>query len=1066
MIRSTLGIAILLCLLGMSSHQAVAQDGTETRIYDVLIRGNASPGYYLLAPTLNTNLNLVDHGGWLVHRIPATSAINLQRHADGTFTYFVPRVGHIRMDSTLTTPIDTINSINGSTDFHEVRILRNGNYLVLAAKPRTVDMSAIVEGGKVDALVGDALLEEQRADGTVVWSWNSKDHTSILDATSDIELKGGTVDYIHVNSVIEDTDGNLLISARHFDEIIKIDRSSGAIKWRLGGKSSKHNQFRWLNDTVNGYWGFSHQHTISRTTGGRLLLFDNGNLKTPEYSRAVEYEIDEAARTIRRVWQYRPAKDIAARTMGSVERMPNGGTLICWGRNFDRMILTELDSNDNVVYELKNTESTNTASYRAAKYPVKMLAERFRLSAAGVTHAFRANDAPIGLTIKAHRVVAPRSITVERHQYRPLGATFEVDTPTIVDPVRWSIRHDLSAADSVTMRIDLRDVPAVRDVGRAVLWHRPLDGIGKLRRLTSVVDTASDIHTLPFIPTGEICVGYDVATRPQPVRPVGGQSTQEQPAALVWTSAFRATAYDVQVATDSTFATPVIAVRTTSRRHSATDTLHVGTLQPARVYHWRVRAAGIGVDSGWSDIASFKTALDRPTIVEPALGLSIPAEHVRVVWTSVPEATAYEVRMRDTLGNLIAVLRTGDTSVVLAADVEDTLVDVDVSAERGDLRSYRPAQVRASILPRIPRLCRPSSGTNDIELDRASLSWVNSERVRSHIQVLADGTSQPIVDDTITTALLTLPSLAPCTLYQWRLRSVGRQGASAWTSYLWFATQGVSQTEPVDLDAPADGATVDASNVELRWSMGANGTTYRVQIDTTPAFADVVVDTATDVHRIVFSRKLPEDRPLYWRVYASPAGQCGTWSAVRQFTIPGLGLGPLSPKDGETQVPISGKVRYTTSNRYVDYRVEFFPESGGAEPEKIYTSVSNECLYLNLQPLTWYRWHVLGVRQDGQTDVGPWARFRTNDPSSSVADTSKGFVTFNGSSIMYKGEHCDLVDCAVIDIRGNIIPIKLEERSVSLVRWSVSVELANSLYVTVLYFGGYKSQAMLHYVCH
>ncbi|MBU3740832.1 MAG: hypothetical protein FGM24_00945, partial [Candidatus Kapabacteria bacterium] len=864
MIRSTTGIAILLCLLGLSAQHAVGQDGTETRIYDVVVRGNATPGYYLMAPTLNTNVNLVDHGGWLVYRIPATSAINLQRHADGTFTYFVPRVGHIRMDSTFSTPIDTINSVAGSTDFHELRILRNGNYLVLGAKPRTVDMSAIVEGGKVGALVGDALLEEQRPDGTVVWSWNSKDHTSILDATIDIELKGGTVDYIHVNSIVEDNDGNLLISARHFDEVIKLDRSSGAIKWRLGGKSSKHNQFRWLNDTVNGYWGFSHQHSISRLPSGGLLLFDNGNLKSPEYSRAVEYEIDEVNKTIRRVWQYRPTKDIAVRSMGSVERLSNKGTLIGWGRNFDRVILTELDSNDNVVYELKNTETTNTAAFRASKYPVKMLAEQFRMTAPGVSHTFRANDVPIGVSVTSHRIVDARSITVERHRYAPLGATFEADTPTIVDPVRWTIRHDLGSTDSATMRIDLRSVPEIRDAGRAVLWHRPLDGSGVLKRVKSAIDTTTDIHTLSFIPDGEIGVGYDVSTKPLPLRPLNGQATQDQPALLVWTAAFRATGYDLQVATDSTFATPLVNLRTTANRRAAIDSVFVNGLQPARVYHWRVRAAGSGVDSGWSAIASFRTSLDRPTIVEPSAGRTVPAERLRVVWTSVAEAAAYHLQIRDTVGGTIMDVTTSDTSVVVTTDIEDIIAEIEVSAMRGDLRSYRPTRIRASILPRVPQFCRPFSGTGDVAPDSVVLAWVMGKEIRSHVQLLTYDASQPIIDDTVTTDQQSTPSLDPCRLYRWRVRSIGRQGSSEWTSFLWFATRGESGAEPVDLLTPVDGATVDASNVELRWTTVTAGMVYRVQIDTTAAFFGVIIDTATAVDRMVFARRLPEDRPLYW----------------------------------------------------------------------------------------------------------------------------------------------------------------------------------------------------------
>ena len=45
-------------------------------------------------------------------------------------------------------------------------------------------------------------------------------------------------DYLHLNSVEVDTDGNLLISARNTWTVYKVDRSTGAVLWRLGGKRS------------------------------------------------------------------------------------------------------------------------------------------------------------------------------------------------------------------------------------------------------------------------------------------------------------------------------------------------------------------------------------------------------------------------------------------------------------------------------------------------------------------------------------------------------------------------------------------------------------------------------------------------------------------------------------------------------------------------------------------------------------------------------------------------------------------------------------------------------------
>ena len=79
---------------------------------------------------------------------------------------------------------------------------------------------------------------------------------SIQDFTKD------EIDPVHINSVAIDSDTSILISSRHMDEITKIDRRTGDIIWRLGGKK---NDFTFINDTI----GFSHQHSVSRLKNGQ-----------------------------------------------------------------------------------------------------------------------------------------------------------------------------------------------------------------------------------------------------------------------------------------------------------------------------------------------------------------------------------------------------------------------------------------------------------------------------------------------------------------------------------------------------------------------------------------------------------------------------------------------------------------------------------------------------------------------------------------------------------------------------------------------------------------------------
>lgn len=141
------------------------------------------------------------------------------------------------------------------------------------------------------------------------------------------------------------------------DEITKIDRTTGEILWRWGGK---HDQFTWSGDTLK----FSHQHAIRLLDNGHFTLFDNGNFHAPPFSRGVEYAVDESAHTAEMVWQYRNSPDIYGSATGYVQRLANGNTLIAWGTG--KPNLTEVTPEGDKVLELSLPSGQST--YRAYRW--------------------------------------------------------------------------------------------------------------------------------------------------------------------------------------------------------------------------------------------------------------------------------------------------------------------------------------------------------------------------------------------------------------------------------------------------------------------------------------------------------------------------------------------------------------------------------------------------------------------------------------------------------------------------------------------------------------------------
>ena len=221
--------------------------------------------------------------------------------------------------------IDTLRCKNGyGTDEHDIQLTSDHHTFLIALQDKVVDMSQIVPGGQPNAVVRGNHVQELDENHNVVFEWNCWDNFDIADAVHE-NLQGNYIDYVHMNSIAVDFDGNIIISSRHLSEVTKINRTTGEIMWRLGGA---HNQFTIVNDT----YGISYQHDVRPVPGSpnQYTIFDNGNYRTPNFSRVVEFKIDTIAMTATKVWEYRHSPDFSTPWMGSAQRLENGNTFIDW----------------------------------------------------------------------------------------------------------------------------------------------------------------------------------------------------------------------------------------------------------------------------------------------------------------------------------------------------------------------------------------------------------------------------------------------------------------------------------------------------------------------------------------------------------------------------------------------------------------------------------------------------------------------------------------------------------------------------------------------------------------
>jgi hypothetical protein len=225
-------------------------------------------------------------------------------------------------------PEETITARNGYVaDSHDFQLLPNGHVLLEGYYLTQMDVSKYVVGGYPNALVAGAIIQELDADRNVVFQWRSWDHFTIPTyfpptAFTNPAAKNPVIDAMHINTVVMDTDGNLLVSNFGMD-VWKINRQTGQMMWRLGGPA---NQFSFVGVNPQQALASFSGHTLSRLDNGDIMIYCNADQLATRSSKVYEYKLDETNKIATLVWSYAPPTNYYAWHYGSAQRLPNSNT--------------------------------------------------------------------------------------------------------------------------------------------------------------------------------------------------------------------------------------------------------------------------------------------------------------------------------------------------------------------------------------------------------------------------------------------------------------------------------------------------------------------------------------------------------------------------------------------------------------------------------------------------------------------------------------------------------------------------------------------------------------------
>lgn len=253
-------------------------------------------------------------------------------------------------------PVATVHVGNGfsGTDLHELRLTDRDTALVTVFNAIVWDLTAV--GGPVNGEAIDGIMQEiDIATGRVLFEWHSLDHIGLDESEVGYSAKAGPYDYFHINSVEPTPDDNLIISARNTWGIYKIERATGNVLWRLGGKKS---DFQMGPGTATAF-----QHDARILANGDISVFDNGaSPQVHNQSRGIIVRLDPTAKTATLVKEYTHSPAIVAGAEANTQILPNGNIFIGWGT---APYASEYSADGELLLDLSST----SRSYRAYRLP-------------------------------------------------------------------------------------------------------------------------------------------------------------------------------------------------------------------------------------------------------------------------------------------------------------------------------------------------------------------------------------------------------------------------------------------------------------------------------------------------------------------------------------------------------------------------------------------------------------------------------------------------------------------------------------------------------------------------
>lgn len=475
---------------------------------------------------------------------------------------------------------------------------------------------------------------------------------------------------------------------------------------------------------------------------------------------------------------------------------------------------------------------------------------------------------------------------------------------------------------------------------------------------------------------------------------------------FIWDEAPLTNFYQLEIATDDQFTSPVLFDSLLQTNVSLTD-----SLQYLTQYFWRVRGVSDQGEGDWSETWSFTTIIEKPALVSletPADGTEEVSISPMLSWMASARAESYQIQLAlaaDFQSVLLDTSAVAGTSLSVSelnfnTDYYWRVKAVNVGGESDWSEIYTFFTEYA--LPK-PSALLPSNNQQDVGIPTV-FNW-------QPVEGAADYTLEVSLDSSFS-SLLTLESntegsssskakswtisqevtnLDFATSYYWRVRASNTLGNSDYSAVKSFVTDDAPLEGAVVLSSPEDLIEDVAFPVVLTWDNFTEGASYELQISQSPSF-DTTLSVSNTTELSYTISDLQDTTSYYWRVRASVDDQATAWSDVWSFStelrVPEIP--DWSPLNNEVDVSLKPIFEWNASARASSYEIQLSKSSSFDSSIVSVSDITSTSYQLTeeLQEGETYYWKVRAANESGNSDWSETLSFTTVINTSSEEDSN------------------------------------------------------------------------------